>query len=107
MTESRGRESLKKFAQVIESLDLDRRAAAAKWLEGVIVAQILTTEERGDVVKAANEYIATVEEEETVDAINALIEYLKRVQRSANRALKKTSNKHPAKKRIYADNPLQ
>ncbi|MCK4477218.1 hypothetical protein KAU88_01665 [Candidatus Bathyarchaeota archaeon] len=107
MTESRSQESLKKIAQVIESLDLDRRVAAAKWLEGVIVAQILTTEERGDVVKAANEYIATVEEEETVDAVNALIEYLKRTQRSANRALKKTINKHPTKKRIYANNPLQ
>ena len=74
---------LKKLAQTFESLDLDKRIAAAKWLEGVIVAQALTSDEKESIVKASNEYTETLTEEEFVDKINALIEYLRRVQKGS------------------------
>ncbi len=95
MNSSHVRDSLNKFKNTIKSLDLDKRIAAAKWLEGVIVSQCLTAEEREGLVKAANDYIGDVEEGEYTDAVNTIIEYLARLQRSTNRALKK--NKHPMK----------
>jgi hypothetical protein len=76
-------EPLKKLAQTFESLDLDKRIAAAKWLEGVIVAQALTSDEKESIIKASNEYTETLTEEEFVDKINALIEYLQEVQESS------------------------
>jgi len=100
MTEGRYRESLKKVGRVIECLDLDKQVAATKWLEGVIVAQTLTALEREGIVKAANEYVETLEEEEEyVGAVNALIEYLEHVQRKAKSTLKKKSGKSAAKSR--------
>lgn len=100
MTEGRYSKSLKKVGQVIECLDLDKQVAATKWLEGVIVAQTLTTLEREGIVKAANEYVETLEEEEEyVSAVNALIEYLERVQKKAKRTLKKRNRKNKAKSR--------
>jgi len=81
---------LKKLAPTFESLDLDKRIAAAKWLEGVIVAQALTSDEKESIVKASNEYTETLTEEEFVDKINALIEYLRRVQKGSP---KKTRDK--------------
>jgi hypothetical protein len=90
MSEGRNRKSLKKLTYTIDRLDLDKRLAATKWLEGVIVAQILTSEERDNLVKAANEYIADVEEEEYMEAVNVLIECLARTQRNTKRSLKRT-----------------
>ena len=84
---------LKKLAQTFESLDLDKRIAAAKWLEGVIVAQALTSGEKESIVKASNEYTEILTEEEFVDKINALIEYLRRVQKGSPQ---KTRGKCPA-----------
>jgi hypothetical protein len=99
MTESRYRESLKKVGRVITCLDPDKQVAATKWLEGVIVAQTLTTGEREDIVKAANDYVETLGEEEYVGAVNALIGYLEHVQKRANRTLKRNKGKNPAKSR--------
>jgi hypothetical protein len=93
MGTGRNRESLKKFAQTIESLDLEKRVAATKWLEGVIVAQNLTAEEREGLVRASNEYIGAASEADYADEVNALMDYLRRVQRESNRALKKTRKK--------------
>ena len=91
---SRGdQEPLKRLAQTFESLDLSKRIAAAKWLEGVIVAQVLTPDEKESIIKASNEYTETLTEEEFVDKINALIEYLKRVQKGSPQ---KTRGKCPA-----------
>lgn len=100
MSRSRGHKPLKKFAQAIESLDLNKQVAAAKWLEGVIVGQVLTKAEREDIVKASNEYVEAIKEAEYVDAVNALIRYLGRVRNSANRALKSLSKKRLAKARV-------
>lgn len=60
-------------------------------LEGVIVAQSLTPDERDELVKASNEYIGDFEEGEYVDAVNAMIDYLNREQRRVKRMLKKSS----------------
>ena len=76
-------EPLKKLAQTFESLDLDKRVAAAKWLEGVIVSQVLTSDERESIIHASNEYTEILTEEEYVNKINALIEYLRKVQDSS------------------------
>ncbi len=84
---------LKKLAQTFESLDLDKRIVAAKWLEGVIVAQVLTADEKESIVKASNEYTEVLTEEEFVDKINALIEYLRQVQKGSPQ---KTRGKCPA-----------
>ncbi|MCW3981947.1 MAG: hypothetical protein NWE81_02365 [Candidatus Bathyarchaeota archaeon] len=89
MGKGRSPEPLGKLTQFIESLDLDKQVAATKWLEGVIVAQILSNEEREGIVKAANEYIGTVEEEKYLDAVNVLIEQIGRMRKRANRALKR------------------
>lgn len=89
MSTGRNRESLKKFAETIESLDLEKRVAATKWLEGVIVAQNLTAEEREGLVRASNAYIGAAGEEDYANEVNALMDYLRRVQRESNRALKK------------------
>jgi hypothetical protein len=75
---------LKKLAQVFESLDLDKRIAAAKWLEGVIVSQVLTSDERQSIINASNEYTEILTEDEYVDKVNALIEYLRKMQESSS-----------------------
>jgi hypothetical protein len=85
-------DSLKQLAQTIEALDLNKRIAAAKWLEGVIIVQILSDEERQEIVQAANDYIGDVAEGEYADAVNVLTSYLEKVQRRARRALKKRNN---------------
>jgi hypothetical protein len=77
------RDPLKKLAQVFASLDLNKRIAAAKWLEGVIVSQVLTSDERQSVINASNEYTEILTEEEYVDKVNALIEYLRKMQASS------------------------
>ena len=80
MADSCCSDSLKKFAKVIESLDVQKRIAAAKWLEGVVVGQALTPKERESIVNAVNEYIADIDEEEYAIAVNVLIEYLHEIQ---------------------------
>jgi hypothetical protein len=89
MSEACSPEPLRKFRQAIESLEPNKQVAAAKWLEGVIVAQALTTEEREKLVEAANEYVESLEEEEYVDSVNALVDYLGHVGKSARRARKR------------------
>jgi hypothetical protein len=84
-------EPLKKLAEAFESLDLNKRIAAAKWLEGVIVAQALTPDEKESIIKAT--------EEEVVDKVNALIKYLRRVQKGSP---KKTRRR----KRAAQNSPL-
>jgi hypothetical protein len=74
------RNPLKKLAQVFDSLDIDKRVAAAKWLEGVIVSQILTSDERQSIINASNEYTEILAEEEYVDKVNTLIAYLRKIQ---------------------------
>jgi hypothetical protein len=88
----RNQGSLKKFAKAVECLDLEKQVAACKWLEGVIVAQMLTTDERKSVVDASNQYIEAVEGE-YADAVNALLRYLRRAQKKANRALSQKNEK--------------
>jgi hypothetical protein len=84
MRKAASKEPLKKLAQTFESLDLDKRVAAAKWLEGVIVSQVLTADEKESIIRASNEYTETLTEEEFVEKINALIEYLRKVQNSSS-----------------------
>ena len=86
-------EPLKKLAVAFEGLALDKRIAAAKWLEGVIVAQALTTDEKETIIKASNEYTETLTEGEFVDKVNALIEYLRKVQKSSRGWPKKKRGK--------------
>lgn len=74
------RKSLEEFAQALENLDMKKRIAVTKWLQGVIVVQILTTEERENIVKAANGYFKAIEEDEKIKAVDALIDYLEEVQ---------------------------
>lgn len=83
-------EALRKFKSTIESLEPSKQVAAVKWLEGVVVAQFLTTKEREDVVEAANEYVEKTDEEKYVDAINTLVEYLDLVERNTNVESKKS-----------------
>jgi 6-phosphogluconate dehydrogenase len=78
-----GKDPLKKLAETFESLDLDKRIAAAKWLEGVIISQVLTVDERQSIVKASNEYTEFLTEEEYEDKVNDLIKYLRKVQKSS------------------------
>jgi hypothetical protein len=78
-----GKDPLKKLAEAFESLDLNKRIAAAKWLEGVIVSQILTADERQSIVKASNRYTEVLTEGEYEDKINDLIDYLRKVQKSS------------------------
>jgi hypothetical protein len=75
---------------------LDKRIAAAKWLEGVIVSQVLTADEREIIIKASNEYTEILTEEEFVDKVNALIEYLRKVQKSSRGRAKKKRGKRPS-----------
>jgi len=103
MSRRRYRKSLKKFAQIIGRLDLSKKIAAAKWLESVITSQILTNEERESIVKAANEYIDGVEEGDYLNAVNELIEFLEREQRSAKRALKREKKRHLSESRVSTE----
>jgi hypothetical protein len=96
------KETLKKIAQTFDSLDLNKRIAAAKWLEGVIVSQVLTADEKESIIKASNEYTEILTEEEFVDKVNALIEYLRKVQKSSKGLPKtkrgKRSDEHTPRK---------
>ena len=89
-------EPLKKIAKTFESLDLNKRIAAAKWLEGVIVSQVLSQDEKDSIIKASNEYTEALSEEEFVDKVNDLVEYLRQAQKGS-----------PKKRRgkIIAENP--
>jgi hypothetical protein len=71
---------LKKLAKAFERLNLNKRIAAAKWLEGVIASQVLTADEKDSIIKASNEFTENLTEEEFVDKVNALIEYLRELQ---------------------------
>ncbi|MCW4052200.1 MAG: hypothetical protein NWE78_03185 [Candidatus Bathyarchaeota archaeon] len=93
--------SLKRFAKTVERLDLEKQVAACKWLEGVIVAQMLTTDERKSVVDASNQYIEAVEGEYS-DAVNALLRYLTHAQKKVNRALKRKDEKPSVKNEAVA-----
>lgn len=75
-------EPLKKLAQTFEHLDLEKRIVAAKWLEGVIVSQILTSEERENIVIASNEYTESLTDEDFENKVGDLIEYLRKLQES-------------------------
>jgi hypothetical protein len=98
MSNIASKEALKKLVQTFESLDLDKRIAAAKWLEGVIISQVLTADERESIINASNEYTDTLTEEEFVDEVNALIEYLQGVQGSSkSRPKKKRGKGQPSK----------
>ena len=103
MSGHRHRKSLKKFALIIEKLDLNKKIAAARWLEGVITSQILTNEERENIVKAANEYIESVEEADYLNAVNELISFLEREQRSAKRALKKEKKRRLSESNVSTE----
>jgi hypothetical protein len=76
-------EPLKKLAKTFDSLDLNKRIAAAKWLEGVIASQVLTPEEKDRIIKASNEYTETLTDEEFVDKVNELLDYLKQAQKGS------------------------
>jgi len=78
MPESCFHESLKKIMQIIESLSPEKRIIATKWLEGVIIVQALTAEERENMVSAINEYLCSLDENEYKDGVNALLEYLRK-----------------------------
>ena len=75
-------EPLRKLAQAFERLDLEKRKAAAKWLEGVIVSQILSSDERESIVKASNEYTEFLAAEEYESKVDDLIEFLRGMQKS-------------------------
>ena len=75
-------EPLRKLAKTFERLDLEKRIAAAKWLEGVIVSQILTSEERESIVRASNEYTEILTGEDYKNKVDDLIKYLKKIQKS-------------------------
>ena len=87
----------KKLARTFESLELDKRIAAAKWLEGVIVSQVLTSDERQSIVNASNEYTESLTEGEYVDKVNDLIEYLRKVQKSSRGKSKTKRGNRPTK----------
>ena len=97
MGNSGNRKPLKKLAKTFERLDLNKRIAAAKWLEGVIVAQVLSADEKESIIKASNEFTEILTEEEFVDKINALIEYLREVQKDSRNQPKTKRGKRPAK----------
>ena len=97
MSNVANKEPLKKLAQTFENLDLNKRIAAAKWLEGVIVSQVLTADERETIINASNEYTEILTEEEFVDKVNALIEYLRKVQKASRGKSKTKRRKCPAK----------
>lgn len=73
---------LRKLAQTFERLDLEKRKAAANWLEGVILSQILTVEERESIVKASNEYTESLTDDDYESKVDDLIGYLRKLQRS-------------------------
>ena len=96
---------LEKLAQTFKSLDLNKRIAAAKWLEGVIVSQVLTADEKEKIINASNEYTEVFSEEEIVDKVNDLLEYLRKVQKPSRGSSKKKRGKRkpkhsPRKKKV-------
>jgi hypothetical protein len=74
--------SLKKLAQTFELLDLEKQKVAAKWLEGVIVSQILTSQERENIVIASNEYTESLTDDDYENKVDDLIAYLRKLQKS-------------------------
>jgi len=93
MNNTCAQESLKKFRLTIERLEPSKQIAAAKWLEGVVVAQALTNEEREEIVEAANEYVGKAEEEKYVEAVNALVEYLELVEKNKGAERKRSKRR--------------
>ena len=93
MNDTCAQESLKKFRLTIERLEPSKQIAAAKWLEGVVVAQALTNEEREEIVEAANEYVGKAEEEKYVEAVNALVEYLELVEKNKGAERKRSKRR--------------
>ena len=81
MDNTANKEPLRKLAQAFERLDLEKRKAAAKWLEGVIVSQILSSDERESIVKASNEYTEILAAEEYESKVDDLIEFLRVMQK--------------------------
>jgi hypothetical protein len=69
-----------KLAQAINNLPPEKRIAAAKWLEGVMVGQELTNEERENIVKRVNEYIRNLKESKYEEGIKALLDFLRDAQ---------------------------
>jgi hypothetical protein len=103
MTTRHTKESLKKFKQTIRRLDLAKRIAASQWLQGVIVAQSLTQNERDALAQASNEYIGSFEEEtEYLAAVNILIDFLTNEQKLAKRSLKKRDKQGGKTKQVHA-----
>jgi hypothetical protein len=82
MVSAANNESLKKLAQTFERLDLVKRTVAAKWLEGVIVSQILTSQERESIVNASNEYTESLTDDDYENKVDDLIEFLRKLQES-------------------------
>jgi len=99
------KDPLKKLAQTFENLDLNKRIAAAKWLEGVIVSQVLTSDERKSIINASNQYTEILTEEEFVDKVNALIEYLRKVQKPSKGKPKTKRGKSPARHKPRKNSP--
>jgi hypothetical protein len=77
---------LKKLAQTFELLDLEKQIVAAKWLEGVIVSQILTSQERQNIVIASNEYTESLTDEDYENKVDDLIKYLRKLQKSRRKS---------------------
>jgi len=71
---------LSSFTEIVESLDIEKKMAVAKWLEGVVFGQSLTPEEREKVVKAVNKYVCSLKEGEYGEGINALLDFLRELQ---------------------------
>lgn len=102
MKSSHTKESLKKFKKTIRRLDLAKRVAASQWLQGVIVAQSLTQDERDEIVQASNEYIGSFEGEgEYIAAVNVLVDFLTSEQQIAKRGLKKRSKRGGKTQRVH------
>jgi hypothetical protein len=80
MTNAANNEPLKKLAQTFERLNSEKRIVAAKWLEGVIISQILTSQEREKIVIASNEYTESLTDEDYENKVDDLIEYLRKLQ---------------------------
>ena len=82
MTNAANNEPLKKLAQTFERLNSEKRIVAAKWLEGVIISQILTSQEREKIVIASNEYTESLTDDDYENKVDDLIEFLKKLQES-------------------------
>lgn len=68
----------------MESLPIEKRVAAAKWLEGTVIGQMLTPEEIDSIVNVVNKYINTLKKDEYSKGINALLDFLRKIQVQKN-----------------------